>query len=86
MEERCGILQRKQRQGNVGMSSSSSALWLSEDKGRNEDVPSVVEKRSQTGKLGSRNHDPSLNLIGFVGIDPGGSAREGAALPDGITP
>ena len=55
VEERCGILQRKQ-QGNVGRSSSSSALWLSEDKGRNEDVPSVVEKRRKTGKLGSTNH------------------------------
>ena len=55
MEERCGILQRRQ-QGNVGRSSSSSALWLSEDKGRNEDVPCVVEKRRKTGKLGSTNH------------------------------
>ena len=55
MKERCGILQRKQ-QGNVGRSSSSSALWLSEDKGRNKDVPDVVEKRRKTGKLGSTNH------------------------------
>ena len=55
MKKRCGILQQKQ-QGNVGRSSSSSALWLSEDKGRNEDVPSVVEKRRKTGKLGSTNH------------------------------
>ena len=54
-EKRCGILQRKQ-QGNVGRSSSSSALWLSEDKGRNEDVPCVVERRRKTGKLGSTNH------------------------------
>ena len=53
MKKRCGILQQKQ-QGNVGRSSSSSALWLSEDKGRNEDVPSVVEKRRKTGKLGSK--------------------------------
>ena len=55
VKKRCGILQQKQ-QGNVGRSSSSSALWLSEDKGRNEDVPSVVEKRRKTGKLGSTNH------------------------------
>ena len=55
VKEHCGILQRKQ-QGNVGRSSSSSALWLSEDKGRNEDVPSVVEKRRKMGKLGSTNH------------------------------
>ena len=55
MKKRCGILQQKQ-QGNVGRSSSSSALWLSEDKGHNEDVPDVVEKRSKTGNLGSSNH------------------------------
>ena len=55
VEERCGILQRKQ-QGSVSRSSSSSALRLSEDKGHNEDVPDVVEKRSKTGNLGSSNH------------------------------
>jgi hypothetical protein len=50
VEERCGILQRKQ-QGNICRSSSISALWLSEDKGRKEDVPSVVERGTKRGNL-----------------------------------
>jgi hypothetical protein len=58
VDESCGMLQRLERkqQGNIGRSSSSSALWLSEDKGRNEDVPDVDEARRKTGKLGSTNH------------------------------
>jgi hypothetical protein len=50
VEEHCGILQWKQ-QGNVSKISSSSALWLSEYKGHNEDVPDVIEKRHKRGNL-----------------------------------
>ena len=56
VEERCGILQRKQ-QGSVSRSSSSSALWLSEVM-----CPAdVVEKSTKRGNLD--RHTTLVNVI-----------------------